>query len=585
MSAFTSKAAGDWSAAGQTTWNEVGVPGDGDTATIDHNIVVDVDTTVGTSAAEETVDAIDVSGANLTIAEDIILTVRDGVVVGVSREIVLELGAVFKFDASQASDPTNQNYRIKLGPGGHGRIATLICNGTEVKPCTVTSEVGGGNGYIDPTGWQSGQVRTSWTNFSKLGTASISGMRLRPVSGGTVVLSDCTFDNCGLVFMQAASTTIVGTLNRVSFTNSLNATFSFQYQGGDATAVVNCSFDKRLDFAGAGLGGEVSSCYLHNTWQRTNFQGLDVLKNNFIRTAIDLSMSIREALAEDIYLFDDSGLTNGRAFSLIPNDRNVVLSGCIIEHPSGTVGDYVLDSVSSVANTVTIQNCLLLPNESGVTPGGFLNLLNNHGSGEAYELYHNTVVTTGVGETGIAGYGENEPGTAAEIPAVKSNLIWTPQGKTAGAKAVRRNNAATPIQDAISPGGWDYNWGWNLAAGTEGNGFQDFDADPPDMFSAVPTDSNGGSGDPQFVDSTRNLATWGSSEEGTDGSVAQALAVLQADTTKIAELLTWVKAGFAPQNISLQDAGHDGVTIGAVEFVAVPTGGVARMIFLTGEAA
>ncbi len=34
MAAFTSKATGDWNAAGQTTWNEVGAPVDGDTFTI-----------------------------------------------------------------------------------------------------------------------------------------------------------------------------------------------------------------------------------------------------------------------------------------------------------------------------------------------------------------------------------------------------------------------------------------------------------------------------------------------------------------------------------------------------------------------
>ncbi len=49
MAAFTSKAAGNWSASGQTTWNEVGVPGSGDTATVNHAVTVNVSTTVGAS--------------------------------------------------------------------------------------------------------------------------------------------------------------------------------------------------------------------------------------------------------------------------------------------------------------------------------------------------------------------------------------------------------------------------------------------------------------------------------------------------------------------------------------------------------
>lgn len=49
--AFTSKATGNWSAAGQTTWNEAGVPGNGDTVSIadTHTVTVDTDTTVGAS--------------------------------------------------------------------------------------------------------------------------------------------------------------------------------------------------------------------------------------------------------------------------------------------------------------------------------------------------------------------------------------------------------------------------------------------------------------------------------------------------------------------------------------------------------
>lgn len=42
MAAYTSKATGNWTATGQTTWNEVGTPGDGDTITINagHTITI-----------------------------------------------------------------------------------------------------------------------------------------------------------------------------------------------------------------------------------------------------------------------------------------------------------------------------------------------------------------------------------------------------------------------------------------------------------------------------------------------------------------------------------------------------------------
>lgn len=55
MAAYTSVMDGDWSNA--ATWGGGGVPGDGDTATIDHNVKIDGDITVGT-ATGATTDAI-----------------------------------------------------------------------------------------------------------------------------------------------------------------------------------------------------------------------------------------------------------------------------------------------------------------------------------------------------------------------------------------------------------------------------------------------------------------------------------------------------------------------------------------------
>ena len=78
MSAFTSKATGNWSAAGQTTWNEVGIPGAGDTVTINspHNVTVDVNTSVGDGSATVLSIAI---GATLTVPANITLTVNGGI--------------------------------------------------------------------------------------------------------------------------------------------------------------------------------------------------------------------------------------------------------------------------------------------------------------------------------------------------------------------------------------------------------------------------------------------------------------------------------------------------------------------------
>jgi hypothetical protein len=47
---------------------------------------------------------------------------------------------------------------------------------------------------------------------------------------------------------------------------------------------------------------------------------------------------------------------------------------------------------------------------------------------------------------------------------------------------------------------------------------------------------------------------------------------LREDLTRIPLLITWVKDGFKVKNASLKNAGHDGVTIGAMGYQATASG-------------
>lgn len=82
MATFTSKATGNWSSAGQTTWNETGVPADGDTVIINTGHVVTVDTNTTVGATSGTLNSVDVKGTNsttfgtLTVASGVTLTLK-----------------------------------------------------------------------------------------------------------------------------------------------------------------------------------------------------------------------------------------------------------------------------------------------------------------------------------------------------------------------------------------------------------------------------------------------------------------------------------------------------------------------------
>ncbi|MCK5601264.1 hypothetical protein KAR91_05335 [Candidatus Pacearchaeota archaeon] len=84
---YTSKATGDWDTAGQATWNEVGIPGTGDTVEINDGHVVRIDNGTGDEMAESVTIKdggeliIDTEGAGdrkLTFGGGATLDVQDG---------------------------------------------------------------------------------------------------------------------------------------------------------------------------------------------------------------------------------------------------------------------------------------------------------------------------------------------------------------------------------------------------------------------------------------------------------------------------------------------------------------------------
>jgi len=78
-------------------------------------------------------------------------------------------------------------------------------------------------------------------------------------------------------------------------------------------------------------------------------------------------------------------------------------------------------------------------------------------------------------------------------------------------------------------------------------------------------DTHQGTGDPQFVDSTRNMAKWATAR-GYGSTRADAIAAIVADTTRIPDLIDYVFEGFKVANTSMRTAGHDGTPPGAANF-------------------
>jgi len=189
---------------------------------------------------------------------------------------------------------------------------------------------------------------------------------------------------------------------------------------------------------------------------------------------------------------------------------------------------------------------------------------------------HNSFWTAG-GAVGIQG-GETEPGVADNCTSGRSNLAIGPA--TTG---LVFGSGGSPVDGYFTVG--DFSTGWS----TTGEAFTD-NYGPADAKFGTAPGANDVNVDPQLVDHERNLAVWDLSLGGA-GTYANALAELALMNTAThdagytpAAAHTYVKAGWAPQNATVQNAGHDGVTIGAVEFVAGGVTGAITGAALAGDA-
>lgn len=281
--------------------------------------------------------------------------------------------------------------------------------------------------------------------------------------------------------------------------------------------------------------------------------------------------------ATSTYEIIQEGNSNYHGLNATGTGSAQAITGNVFDEDSvGSDGDLTLTFGGAIPYNVS--NNLVLPNASGVDhTGTLMTQFNNTNASALITVNHNTICSGRQAGVMINEGGTVSGQTAGTFAAFKSNLVWIPRaysefpaGSFSGYKISDSANSSNPgnttTTDIISPANADYNWGYNLNPnGFAGNSYNYKASGTPG--------THDGSGDPQFVDSTRNLATWGAAN-GADGTMAGALALLAADPTLIPTMRDWVRDGFAPQNASLEDAGHDGVTIGAIEFVASgPTAG------------
>ena len=572
--AYTTTATGtNWSA--QTHWALVpsdgtdgddGVPGDGDTATIGHNTTIDENTTVGTSPDDQTTNVLTIAAnKTLTVGTGIVFTIKGNI--GSGGVTTLNPGSSWLFDATGSATPQT-GYRWNL-VNWWGMVAA----GESGNRCTYGAVTGSLDNSVY---WGSAYFSTSasYCDFVNVGPATAFTIGI-PAAGAYV--DHCTFTNCrcpsigssgGLPVtftnntITSGRTTGSGVLS-ISVTGALTSgsrLFDSNVIHGYTTLILrngtvsNSVFDGRVSGGTGYVGTVMEDCLIIGPNSSAAFfsptQGYSSIINCYI-------------LAND---------EDGRPHGLVDASsgaENQTWDGCVFDFfgpDEDDYGDVLTHGAGNASYKVTVRNCIVTESPAGKGYGwlhSFLGGVNHYA-----DSYHNTCAV-GVGGTGI-GTAHTYVGHAGMLANCKSNLFYCKAGGS-GYLAERGNHASTPIQDIITPANFAYNWGWNVA------GYDDNELSAPTMFSTEPANVGGGTADPGFVDSTRSFVNWGETVHETDGSVAAALAVVAADTSLIAAantgLVAWVKAGFAPTNKQLHDAGHDNVTIGAISYAgAAETG-------------
>lgn len=546
--AFTSKADGNWSASGQTTWNEVGVPGNGDTVTIGagHDITVDVNTTIGDSPATAA-DVITVTTTGtITVATGVTFTIK-GCVTMEDGNFTMAAGSIVEFQV-----PSTKRYWFRTGKAANDTCKVVI-NGSSGSRCAFRSSSGAGIAYFDSQGFAGNSlIQAEYCDFTLIGDATEDFAEpYCNSSGQDFYLRYCTLTSCGELdtAVNVNTNASLELLNCTWATTVASSCVTLDGgsspAGGKVHSVIGCSFDKVAIVVPTGY--TLTNNYFGDGMTNTNTSaGWVLFQDNFLVKSAQGPIIATGDVA-NCYVYKKS-VANPHFLSMTTS-RGVAITGTIFEH-GGTQqdGDCIVFGSPGSALVYSASNCIVLPNSNGGATGTMLTL---GGSANVtmtanHNTYHSNTTSGGIT---IA---ETYTGFAGMMPSARSNLTWN---QTASNSMVMNNSSTNDaVANYITNAG--YNGIWNGAATT-------YDL----AAGTINTDNRASdvTGDPDFVDETRDLASWDASLGGA-GTESAALSRLSADPYLVDDLVTWVKAGFVVRNSSLNNAGHDSVTIGAMGY-------------------
>jgi hypothetical protein len=571
--AFTSKAPGNWTTEGATTWNEAGHPGNGDTVAIanGHTITVDVDHDIGTTSCL----------GGLTIAAGITATASGALTMGATADSTLT------GDGAATLIMGTNNLVL-------GRVNIVHTNADSTHWFQIIST----SGQITASGTPKQQWGTSGTplTYFRLGIGGNMDLSLNGTTGSLtngMYLNHFVIDDNGqasnptLLLGAAATTPLATTLSL--YNGDIRETGAITTKGVIGAAVGirtfnHVTFNHSTVYRTIALQGTNGWIFDNCVFGNYNFLGSHTSGGHTVKNSLQYATLGATATGyfgsydnynawtiKDNYYYNNQG--NSRFFSTDTAANGTgtkLIAGNILEIIQNS-GDWI--AMITRLNMNVLRN-IIIDNASD----GFAFAIAANANTPTVNHARNTIVgKTAATYTGLLYF--KTAATSVVINAV--NNIISGDGVT----LTNGNWLATITQNIAYAGYNAYNnvtnrWG-SLTGGTW-------------TYTSGPTGEM--TANPQLIDSSRNLATWNSRINGGTATAAAALTYLlaingynsgtkiQSDTPSVylpSKLIEWVKYGFSPTNGVLRNAGDaayavtdDGVytlgsgssTIGAMEW-------------------
>lgn len=570
---------GNWS--DPTTWKDGLVPDNTHPIFTAHAVVINQDLTIGTTPTDSTYADLTVIGptSSLRITPNTKVTMKGNIFVSDASFTVAD-GATLEFDV-----PAGKKYQLRVGTA-NDEEAYLFLLGTANNRINLLSKSGGGIVQItgggtythDNTGgWRSGgQVLAYYTNFTRIGDANNYAHARYPGWYPTYyIFHNNIMDTCG----EFMGTGFDGAYANVEFINNTfknsqgsRSLHIAHWQGTpEGTRIVRGNvFDKVVHFYTA-AEYEIKDNYFAQSFVMSP-GAPTVFSGNLVRktTSAAVGIQAKNTLIENNYFLNDHENPYAQAITPMGDGGEATIRGNVMEAvgPGRWGADIVLNNYPTSPGTLHIEQNIQLPNANGVSPGNFMIF---HGSANlTAHIKRNTYMTESLGIF----VGLYYLGHTGMIGSFHSNLAWA-SVPTGGNLLFYNLGGTWAATDLLAASAIKNNNSYLNVAGSNGNGYHNMNF------------SEGGVGEtdlhvnPQFVDVSRNIAKWDQSLGGTGATKAErranALAKIAsmhedgADPSyTIASLLQYVKAGFAPTNQALKQAGapSDGSPdIGAVDVV------------------